>query len=144
MKYLAFFLILLSSNLYAGKVKTPDSLEGATIVDAAKVKELMAAGATAIDTRKGLEYAEAHIKGAIHVAYKEKSEKKADFDMAKDKWKTKKLPADKNAKIILYCNGPTCWKSYKSSKTAVSLGYKNVYWFRGGLPEWKQAGYPTE
>ena len=144
MKYFAICFLFVTSTLFGAKAKTPESLEGATVVDAKKVKELLAEGATAIDTRKGIEYAEAHIKGAIHVPYKEKSAKKPDFDMSKDKWKTKKLPQDKNAKIILYCNGATCWKSFKSSKTAVSLGYKNVFWFRGGMPEWKKAGFATE
>lgn len=133
-----------SSHLFAGKVETPSSLKGATIVNASKVKELQSQGAVVVDTRKGLEFAEAHVKGAIHVPYKEKSAKVADFDMKKDKWKAKKLPKDKNTKLVLYCNGKTCWKSFKSSKTAVSMGYKNVYWFRGGMPEWKKAGLPTE
>jgi rhodanese-related sulfurtransferase len=46
--------------------------------------------------------------------------------------------------VIFACNGPECWKSYKSASAAIAAGYKKVYWFRGGFPEWSLAGYPTE
>ena len=145
MKFTIFLLTLLfSSTSLVAKPETPTSLNGATVVDATQVKKLLSEGAVVVDVRKGLEYAEAHIKGAVSIPYKEKSAKKPDFDASKDKWKTKKLPADKNTKIVLYCNGPTCWKSFKSSKMAVSKGYKNVFWFRTGIPAWKKAGLPTE
>jgi rhodanese-related sulfurtransferase len=26
---------------------------------------------------------------------------------------------------------------------AIEAGWKNVYWFRGGFPEWKEAGMPV-
>jgi len=58
--------------------ETPASLNGAEIVDAAKAKSLMDSGAKMIDTRVTAEYAEAHIKGAVSVTYKEKSAKAAD------------------------------------------------------------------
>ena len=97
-----------------------------------------------IDTRVAGEYAEAHIKGAKSVPYKEKSAKVPDFDAAQDSFDLTKLPADKNAPLVLYCNGPECWKSYKASKAAIGAGYKKVQWFRGGFPEWKGKGLPTE
>jgi rhodanese-related sulfurtransferase len=124
--------------------ETPATLDGTTVVTAEKVKDLQAKGATVIDARVANEYAEAHIKGAISVPYKEKSAKAPDFDASQDSWDISKLPADKNAAIVLYCNAGECWKSYKASKMAVKAGYKNIYWFRGGMPEWKAKGYPTE
>lgn len=124
--------------------ETPASLKGAEIVDAAKAKSLMDGGAKMIDTRVAAEYAEAHIKGAISVPYKEKSAKAADFDASQDSFDVAKLPADKNAAIITQCNGAECWKSYKGAVLAIKAGYKKVYWFRGGFPEWKAKGLPTE
>lgn len=124
--------------------ETPASLKGAEIVDAAKAKSLMDGGAKMIDTRVANEFAEAHIKGAMSVPYKEKSAKSADFDAAQDNFDLTKLPADKNAGLIMQCNGPECWKSYKGAAAAVKAGYKKVYWFRGGFPEWKSKGFPTE
>lgn len=123
---------------------TPTSLSGAEVVDAAKAKSLMDGGAKMIDTRVANEYAEAHIKGAVNIPYKEKSAKSADFDASQDSFDVSKLPADKNAAIITQCNGAECWKSYKGATAAIKAGHKKVYWFRGGIPEWKAKGLPVE
>ena len=42
------------------------------------------------------------------------------------------------------CNGTECWKSYKATRTAVAAGYTKVYWFRGGMPEWREKHMPVE
>jgi len=123
---------------------TPATLDGTTLVTADKVKELQAKGATVVDARVANEYADAHIKGAINIPYKEKSAKAPDFDASQDSWDIAKMPADKNAHVVIYCNAGECWKSYKASKMAAKAGYKNIHWFRGGFPEWKGKGYPTE
>jgi len=124
--------------------ETPQSLPGATRVDAAKAKALMAGGATLIDARVANEYAEAHIKNATSVPYKEKSVKDVSYDPSADSFDISKLPSDKNAPLIFACNGAECWKSYKAAKAAVKAGYKKVYWFRDGFPAWKSAGFPIE
>ena len=128
----------------AAAVETPTSLAGATVVDADKVKSLMDSGVLLVDTRVAGEYAEAHIKGAVSIPYKEKSAKRVDFDSTKDKFKLAKLPSDKNTPFITQCNGPSCWKSYKAAVAAVKAGYQKVYWFREGIPAWKSKGYPVE
>lgn len=133
-----------ASSGIAMAAETPSSLNGAEVVDAAKAKSLMDGGAKMIDTRVANEFAESHIKGAINVPYKEKSAKAADFDASQDSFDLSKLPADKNAGIITQCNGSECWKSYKGATAAVKAGYKKVYWFRGGIPEWKTKGLPVE
>jgi len=48
---------------------------------------------------------------------------------------------DKNAELVFGCNGPECWKSFKAGTAAMKAGYKKVYWFRGGFPEWRSAGF---
>ena len=136
--------LVLASAPLAFAAETPASLEGATLVSADKVKELMAKGAPVVDTRVATEYAEAHIKGAISVPYKEKSAKEAGFDASADSFDLAKLPADKAAPVVFYCNAGECWKSYKASVLAMKAGYKKVNWFRGGIPEWKAKGYPNE
>ncbi|OZA43941.1 MAG: rhodanese [Hydrogenophilales bacterium 17-61-76] len=75
--------------------------------------------------------------------YKESSAKEVGFDPADDQFALNKLPRDKNTPFMMYCDGTICWKSYKSALMAVEGGWKNVYWFRGGLPEWKEAGLPV-
>ena len=80
-----------------------------------------------------------HIPLAVFVPYHEKSLKDVAFDPAKDDFRDlAKLNKDKPT--IFSCNGAECWKSYKASKVALASGFKNVYWFRGGLPEWEASG----
>ncbi len=124
--------------------ETPTSLAGATVITADKVKAMLDAGVPVIDTRVATEFAEAHIKGAKSVPYKEKSAKAAGFNAAEDAFDLAKLPADKAAPIVFYCNAGECWKSYKASVVAMKAGYSKVHWFRGGMPEWKSKGMPVE
>jgi rhodanese-related sulfurtransferase len=137
-------LLAFAGAAFAEKPLTPDSLEGAKIVTSEDVKKLLDGGATIYDVRKKAEYAEAHIPGAKSLPYKEKSKKVADFDMSKDRWKSDQLPADKAAAVIFQCNGARCWKSYKASVWAIGEGYTSVYWFRGGIPEWKEKGLSVD
>jgi rhodanese-related sulfurtransferase len=123
---------------------TPMNLAGATMVTAEQAKKLADGGAPVIDARVANEYAEAHIKGSKSVPYKERSGKDAKFDPKDDSFDLAKLPADKSAAVIFYCNGAECWKGYKAAKLAVDAGYKKVQWLRDGIPAWKAKGYPVE
>lgn len=123
---------------------TPLVLEGAEVVSAAQVKALLANKVPIIDARVETEYSTEHIAGAISVPYLEKSAKAVNFNALQDKFDLAKLPANKNADIIFYCNAGACWKGYKASVAAIKAGYKKVHWFRGGLPEWGEKGLPTE
>lgn len=134
--------LLAGGAAFAGDV--PPTLSGVTVVTAEQARKLIEAGTAVIDTRVGNEYAEAHIKGAKNVPYKEKSAKDVGFAAADDRFELDKLPADKTAPVIFYCNGPECWKSYKASKVAADAGWRKVQWLRGGYPEWKSKGYPVE
>lgn len=124
--------------------QTPDSLPGVQVVAAHEVVKMLSAGAVVVDTRTKNEFAEAHIKGASNIPYVEKSAKRADFDASQDRFDLGKLPADKRAALVFYCNAGECWKSFKASKVASGAGYRNVHWFRGGLPEWKANALPVE
>lgn len=123
---------------------TPTSLPGAKVISATEAKALIAKGVPMYDVRDEEEYKTAHVPGSISVPYKESSAKEVGFEPADDQFALFKLPKDKNAPLMMYCDGTICWKSYKSATLAIQAGWKNVYWFRGGFPEWKEAKLPIE
>jgi rhodanese-related sulfurtransferase/ABC-type phosphate/phosphonate transport system substrate-binding protein len=122
---------------------TPSQLPGATIVTAAEVLALQQKGVPIVDVRIAKEYQEKHIRGAISIPYAEKSLKDVAFDPAMDEWAGPQL-LDKNKAVIFHCNGAECWKSYKAARVALTKGFKSVYWFRGGFPEWDEHGLAVE
>jgi rhodanese-related sulfurtransferase len=124
-------------------ITTPDALKGVTRVSAEEVVELGRQNVAVADTRSQKEYDNEHVRGAILVSYVEKSLKETDFDASKDNFDAlKTLPKDKP--VLFLCNGPECWKSYKASRAAVAAGYTKIYWFRGGMPEWREKHLPVE
>jgi ABC-type phosphate/phosphonate transport system substrate-binding protein/rhodanese-related sulfurtransferase len=122
---------------------TPRVLDGAKIVSAEEVMALMKKGAVLYDTRSEDEYRDKHIQGAKWLPYGEKSAKEVGFESAKDSFDVARA-GERTAPVIFACNGAECWKSYKSSVAALKAGFKQVYWFRGGFPEWVARGYPVE
>jgi rhodanese-related sulfurtransferase len=124
--------------------ETPPTLQGVRVVTAEQARDLAAKGAALIDTRTANEFAEKSAKGAILVPYREKSAKSVDFDPKADSFDLGKLPADKNAPVIFFCNSGTCWKSYKAAVVTRDAGWKQVGWFRGGMPEWTAKSLPTQ
>jgi len=53
-----------------------------------------------------------------------------------------KLPADKDAKIVLYCRSGRM--SQIAAEELVALGYTSIWDLQGGMVEWEQAGYDIE
>jgi rhodanese-related sulfurtransferase/ABC-type phosphate/phosphonate transport system substrate-binding protein len=116
---------------------TPAQLPGAKVVTAEEVSALARSGAAIVDVRTAKEYNEKRIPGAISIPYGEKSVKDVAFDPKADDFP---LPdeMDRAKPVVFHCNGAECWKSYKASQVALSRGFKTVYWFRGGMPEWEK------
>ena len=125
---------------------TPTALPGVTRVTAVQAQKLQNTGAVVVDTRTEKEFKAKHIQGAVLAAYVEKSLKDVAFDPAQDDFRalSNLTAVDKSTPVVFACNGAECWKSYKAAKAAVRDGFKSVYWLRGGLPEWDEAGLPTE
>lgn len=100
----------------------------------AQVKELHDAGqAVLVDARSGASFAKEHIAGAVSFPLEEASRQQAPqlSGVAKD------------GVVIAYCNGFSCHDSMELGKLLIKAGYSSVYVFEGGLPEWRDAGFPT-
>lgn len=52
-----------------------------------------------------------------------------------------KIIPSKVTSVMFYCNGIKCERSSIAVKIAKSCQYKNIYWLRGGLEEWKEKGF---
>ena len=125
--------VILPGSAWAGKKRVPESLPGATVVDAERAKALMEQKKIlVVDARLESAYEEEHLPGAVNIP------EPLMIVMREE------LPSDKNHPVLFYSRGSSCWRSYKASRRAVQWGYTQVYWFRGGIPEWKAKGYPTE
>ena len=46
---------------------------------------------------------------------------------------------DQARPMVFYCQGPHCWMSYNAALRAIHLGYRQVYWYRGGIEAWDRA-----
>jgi rhodanese-related sulfurtransferase len=136
--------LAIAASLPAQANETPTTLAGVKVVTAEEAKKLQDSGVPLIDTRVAAEYAEKTAKGAKSVPYKEKSAKEPGFDASKDDFDLTKLPGDKSAPIVFFCNAGECWKSYKASVVAQKAGYTKINWLRGGFPEWAAKGLPTQ
>jgi len=144
MKWAASALVGMFVSWSAVAAETPASLAGVKLVTAEEAKKMQDSGVPMIDTRVAAEYAEKTVKGAKSVPYKEKSAKEVGFDASKDEFDLSKLPSDKAAPLVFFCNAGECWKSYKASIAAQKAGYTKINWLRGGLPEWVAKGLPTQ
>lgn len=122
---------------------TPAELKGVTRVSAREAFELGGKGARLVDVRTEKEYLARHARGALSAPYQERSTKEPDFDVTRDSFPGLDKFA-KNEPIVFMCNGAECWKSYKASKVARDAGFTQVYWLRGGVPEWAEQKLPTQ
>jgi len=49
---------------------------------------------------------------------------------------------DAGRAMVFFCQGTACWLSHNAALRAVALGYREVYWYRGGIEAWLAAGGP--
>jgi hypothetical protein len=51
---------------------------------------------------------------------------------------------DWNIPVIFFGRDAKSWQAYNASLRAIEMGIVNVYWYRGGLASWQDAGQPVE
>lgn len=113
--------------------RSPESVDGATTTSVEQAKSLFDQGAKFIDVRSPRRYARKHIPGAHHLDFKDVFSEQALASMA-----------DRDEPLVIYCTGVKCSRSSRAAAMAASWGFNHVHYFRGGIAEWKNAGYPTE
>jgi len=131
----AFILLLCSLSLHAAtKPAAPEAIEGASNLSAEQVVKLLLSNPNLliVDSRKKTEYLKGHIEGSINMLNTKMTQH----------W-LESMAADKSRAILFYCNGQRCMRSSDAVNKALSWGYKNVYWFRGGWKEWIDKRLPV-
>jgi rhodanese-related sulfurtransferase len=135
----AVLLTICAPVIAADKPDTPTTVSGFAIVTPEEARALIGK-ASFFDLRSAINYGKGHIQGAKALPYGEKSGFTPDFDGGQDRLDMSKLPADRNATIVFYSDGPKGWKSYKAAVLASKAGYKNVKWMRAGTEGWQAKG----
>jgi len=110
----------------------PENIEGATMIAAVELIELAATTSdlVVIDARKLADWEDGYIDGAIHMV---------NTEMTPD---TLAAIVRRDQPVVFYCNGRNCYRSGDASTKAVQWGWRQVYWFRGGIEEWVAEGFP--
>ena len=111
-----------------------ESIPGTTKISAEELINLAQTDSNLvmIDSRKPSDHAKGYIEGSINLPDTETTAKTL----------ASHIPS-KSTPVIFYCNGIRCGRSANAAKIAVSAGYTNIYWFRGGWGEWTAKGYPA-
>ena len=145
--YLSYSLSALSRQLFicvlivccftvqaAPRPVVPEQISGATSLTAEQVIEIILSKSDliVIDSRKKEEYIKGHIEGAVNMLNTRMT--KAGLD---------EIVPDKSTTILFYCNGDRCLRSSDAVEKALSWGYKNIFWFRGGWKEWTDKRLPV-
>jgi uncharacterized protein YecT (DUF1311 family)/rhodanese-related sulfurtransferase len=69
-------------------------------------------------------------------------------DLAKENWFVDRLLSITGGSydypIVVYCLGVRCWESFNAATRAIIGGFRNVYWYRGGVNAWFADRRPVE
>lgn len=127
MKKNIFFFLLISLSSFSQqnlkkllKKHNTESVSYISVADLSKEKKIII-----LDAREPKEFAVSHLKIAICVGY--------DFFNLENT--LKKLPKDKNTKIVVYCSLGI--RSEDVAEKLQNAGYSNVFNLYGGIFEWK-------
>ena len=104
-----------------------------------EMRRILAEGtATVLDTRPYLEYAISHIPGALNVAAKPGAPMSLYVsDVAEV---SRIVRGNKNARLVLYCNGPFCGKSKRLAEELLVAGFTSIRRYQLGIPVWRALG----
>ena len=135
LSYPFIIIVLAAPRVIAGNpdYRSPEEVPGAVTITAEEAKKLYDEGVALVDVRSPRLYARRHIPGAHHLDLKTAYNEAALAALA-----------SMDDPVVIYCSGVKCSRSSRASAQAVSWGYKQVKYFRGGIVDWRNAGYPVE
>lgn len=85
-----------------------------------------------VDTRSNYEFETLRIQGAVNIPVSDKEFGAQLLNLRKST----------NKPIVFYCNGRSCYKSYRAGREANRLNIDNTYVYDAGVFEWAKT-YPT-
>lgn len=90
-----------------------------------------------LDARRSSEYREGHIAGAWNVSVWEAAvaAQITEFEAA--------AKPGSSTPLVLYCSGGDCEDSHLLASRLTPLGYRNLFVYMAGYPDWVQHGRPT-
>jgi rhodanese-related sulfurtransferase len=130
---IALTLLLADACPAASDYASPEEIPGAATIDAEQLIALVVKhpDAVVIDSRVAVDRADGYIEGSIHLV-----------DTRTDCASLAGLVPASDTPVVFYCNGVRCDRSARAVGIAVACGYRQVYWFRGGIEEWRSKEYP--
>ncbi len=139
MKHL-FLSLLLLSFLLAACGGAPAQITGETVTVAdGSYQNITADELNTMLKSKDFVFINVHIPFAGNIAGTDLS---LPYDQISAAENLSQLPADKSAKIILYCRSGRM--SAIAAESLVKLGYSNIWNLKGGMVDWEAAGYQIE
>lgn len=129
---LTLLFLLFSLTTYAATESSKDEFPGRSIYRSTNYITLAELQkeydkSVIIDVRSNYEFNTLHINKAVNIPL---------FSTGFIKELKKISQENPTSKIITYCNGKTCLKSYKAAKKARQYGIKNVYAYDAGIFDW--------
>lgn len=138
------------------RAETPSTLLGASVIDARELRDLMLHDAVVVidvlpqpprppelpATTFWHAPARRNIPGSIWLANVGYGNLSDEMDGHFRDVLGKMALGNMARKFVFYCDAE-CWMSWNAAKRALEYGYRNVYWFPGGVQAWIEAGYPT-
>jgi adenylate cyclase len=134
---------LVAVHQVRGAGNTWFEIEGAIEIDLATAKSFYDRGVLFVDVGNEAEghWKTGRVPGAVNLPWVEDNAAKKQFRET-----TFSEIVDKTDEVVLYwCtyDQSTC-TPYIDAAKAVNWGYQKIYYFNGGAPAWKDAGYPIE
>jgi rhodanese-related sulfurtransferase len=133
-------LVLLSAVILTACQSQPADVTGETVtVTGGSYTRISSDELNSMLKNKGFVLVNVHIPFEGNIANTDLS---IPYDQITESAYLAQLPADKTAKIVLYCRSGRM--SAIAAEALVSLGYTNIWDLKGGMVDWENSGYSLE